>query len=341
MRALTCFLLLAALPLQAKEQTEQEQLAWFNYQLAVAEAPGDLASDQSMAQMLDFIATLAPPAEGAAVSEPMQAYRARAQVVAAELEARVEAGRDSDPFLLVADLGCWPKTRDRAVCDQRRAKLEPFVAGNAFHGVVLMSYAWMREDADAFLRVARLAAAAEVYDSLPAMRYRSLVERYRKVPMPARPDMDALTRAYAAEVTAMSLSIGIAMPPYQNFSQPCRESEGDLRGYCLAIARKMMLQGQHMIEVGIAVPLVEALGTPDDIALARARQREMQWLQEKSLPLLTASAQVPVAGTEAFFDTYGSGGEIEALRALLRAHGIASLPPADWTKASPRPAGSP
>ena len=69
--------------------------------------------------------------------------------------------------------------------------LEPYAADNAFHGVILMSYAWMREDAEAFLRVARLAAGAETYDSLPSFGYRSMVERYRSVPMPAAPEGDA------------------------------------------------------------------------------------------------------------------------------------------------------
>jgi hypothetical protein len=340
MRLLMVFLLLFSLPLQAKEPTEQEQLVWLNYQLAVAEAAGDLHSDQRMAQMLEFMA-LAQPADAAAASEPMRAYRARAQVVAAELEARVEAARDKDPVLLAADLGCWPKTRDMAVCDSRRAKLEPFAADNAFYGVLLMSYAWMREDAEAFLRVARLAAGAETYDSLTAFGFRSMVERYRKVPMPTTPQMDALTRTYTPEVTAMAVSMGISMPPYQNFTQPCRESEGELRGYCLAIARQMMLQGQHLIETWIAVPLVEALGEPADVAMAQARQRETQWLQEKALPLLAASEKVAVAGTDEFFEAYGREGEIAALRALLKAHGIAPVPPADWTKAPPRAAAKP
>jgi hypothetical protein len=340
MRVLTGLLLLIALPLHAKEPTEQQQLDWFNYQLAVAEAPGDAWSDLRMAEMLRFTARV-EGAESVAPSEPMRAFQARAQVVSAELEARVDAARDSDPFLLAADLGCRTNAPDMTVCDQRRAKLEPFAADNAFLGLVLMSYAWSRDDAEAFLRVARLAAGAEDYDSLPALGYRSMVERYRKVPMPATPEMDALTRAYTPEVLAMAMSMGLSLPPYQNFSQPCRESEGELRGYCLAIARKMMLQGQHIIEVRIALSVVEAIGAADDLALAAARQREMAWLMEKALPLMMASEKVLVAGTEEFFEAYGSDGEIAAMRAMLKAHGIAPVPPADWTPASASPAPKP
>lgn len=340
MRAWTCLLLLAALPLQAKELTEEQKLAGYNHQLAVAEAPGDAWSDLRMAQMLNFLVTVSTD-KAAAPSEPMRAFQARAQVVAAELEARVDTARDSDPFLLAADLGCWPEAPEMPVCDERRAKLEPHAADNAFHGVVLMSYAWMREDAEAFLRVARLAAGADTYDSLPSFGYRSMVERYRSVPMPAAPEGDALTQAYGPEVMAMALTMGIAMPPYQNFSQPCRESEGELRGHCLAIARKMMLQGQHLIEIWIAVSQVKAMGTPDDVALANARERETQWLLAKAIPLMAASEKAAVAGMDDYFQAYGRNGEIAALRALLEAHGIASLPPADWTNASTRPAANP
>lgn len=342
MRVLTGFLLLASLPLQARELGESEQLAWFNYHLAVAEAPGDVRSDQLMIKMLGLTESLPlpPGGEDAKPSEPMRAYRARAQVVAAELEARVAAARDGDPFLLGGDLGCWPKAADMSTCDSRRAKLEPFAASNAYHGVVLMAYAWAREDADAFLRVARLAAAADTYDSLPAFALQSLMDRYQKVPLPATPDMDALTRSHTAEVMALAMSAAIAIPPLQHFSQPCRESEGELRAHCLAIARKMM-SGQNLIEAGIGLSVVRALGSAEDIALADARQRETQWLQEKAVPLMAASEKFAVAGIDEFFESYGRDGEIEAMRALLKAHGIASLPPADWTKASNRPAANP
>ena len=318
MRVLTGFVLLASLTVQARELGESEQLAWFNYQLAVAEATGDVRSDQQMIKMLGLTESLAPPTGGedAMPSEPMRAYRARAHVVAAELQARVAAARDGDPFLLGGDLGCGPKAADMSTCDSRRAKLEPFAAINAYHGVVLMAYAWAREDADAYLRAARLAASADTYDSLPAFGLQSLVDRYRNVPLPATPDMDALTRSHPAEVMALGMSAAIAFPPLQNFSQPCRESEGELRGYCLAIAKKMMMGGQHIIEVHIAMSVVKAIGTPADIALAQARKRETEWLQQEALPLLAASEKVAVAGMDDFFEAYGSGGEIEALRAL-------------------------
>ena len=342
MRICTGLLLLVALPLQAKASSEEQTLAGYTYQLAVAEAPGDLRSDLQMAQTLKFLAR-ATDADGLPASEQMRAVQARAQVVVAELEARVDAARDSDPFLLVADLGCWPKAAEMPVCDQRRAQLEPYVADNAFHGIALMSYAWMRKDAEAFLRVARLAAAAEHYDSLPAYGFQSLVERFRKVPAPAvlaTSDMDALTRAYLPEVMAMGMVAGFASPPYQNFIEPCRESEGELRSHCLAIARKMMLAGQTLFDAHIAIKVVETLGGPDDIALATVHRRELEWLWEKAMPLFAGADKTVPVGIESYLEAFGSEGEIAALGRLLDANGIATKPPAGWTKPSAKVAAN-
>lgn len=338
MRVLTGFLLLAALPLQAQEMSESEQLVGLNYHLAVAEAPGDVRSDQRMLWLLDINerVTVAPVADAAKASEPMRAYRARAQVVAAQLQARVDAARDSDPFLLGADLGCWPKHADMSVCDTRRAKLEPFVAGNGYHGVVLMAYAWAREDAAAFLRAARLAASAESYDSLPAMGLQSLVDRYRQVAPPAMPNSDLITQTRPAEAMAMGISSAIVIPPLQNFYNPCLESQGELRDHCLAIAMKMM-HSHNTIEASIGGKVVEALGTPDDVARAAARKRELQWLMDKTSPLLMATATEVVAGMDDYFATAASKGEVAAMQTLLQVHGIAVLPPSDWTRASAAP----
>lgn len=340
MRLWMGLMLLVALPLRAEEQTEQEKLAWLNYHLAVAEAPGDVRSDLRMRRMLDLSASLVAPPDKAAppVSEPMRAYLARAQVVAAELDARIDAQRDSDPFLLAGDLGCWPKRADMSVCDSRRAKLEAFVPDNAYFGLVLMTQAWNRGDAEAFVRVARLAAAAEEFDSLAANGFQSLVERYRQVQAPAMPSTDALTRSHPAEVMAMGIAMATVSPAYAQFTQPCREAQGELRDHCLAMARKIMSQSRTVLEVGIVLPLVEAIGTPADIAAAREHRRDIQWLQARAMPLFAASQSVVVAGMDEYLERFGSEGEFAAMRALLVAHGIAPRPPADWTDPSAAPA---
>lgn len=341
MRVLTGLILLASLPLQAKEMSESEQLAWFNYELAVAEAPGDAHSDLLLARMLDSEVKQALQSGGdaATASQARRAFAARAEVVAAQLHASVDAARDSDPYLLGADLGCGDKDADRTVCDSRRAKLERFASDNAFHGVVLMGHAWRLEDADGFLRAARLAAGADGYESRPAYALRSLIDRYRKVPPPAMPEGDMLSRTYPAEFFAMAISAAVAMPSMQHFSQTCKESEGELRDHCLAIARKMMASEQPF-DIGIGSGVAKALGTPEDIARADARRREMDWLFDKSTPLMMASEHVVVAGVAEYFATAADRGEMEALRELLDRHGIARLPPADWTRTPRLPAAT-
>ncbi|MCX7033232.1 MAG: hypothetical protein NT046_04575, partial [Arenimonas sp.] len=180
---------LAAQAPQAKERDEQALLQGYAYQLAVAEAPGDVHSDQRLAKVLELIISARTPAnpDAPSHSEAMTLFLARAQAVAAQLEAQVDAARDADPALLAADLGCWPRTDDTRVCDARRARLEALAGDNAYHGLVLMETAWMLEDAAGFLRAARLAAAAPEYDSWVARDYRSLLARYRQVPVPKMP----------------------------------------------------------------------------------------------------------------------------------------------------------
>jgi hypothetical protein len=131
---------------------------------------------------------------------------------------------------------------------------------------------------------------------------------------------------------AMSMAAAVAMPPVQHFSQPCRESEGELREHCLAVALKMMSQSQNLIEINIARSVVEALGTAEDIESARMIQRDVDWLVERSIPFSAAMDHADVPGTQEFFDAYASDGELSALRALLTAHNIPIHPPEGWTK---------
>lgn len=319
---------LSMLPALAAEPTEQQKLDWEAYQLAVAEAPGDVRSDLLLARMQRF-----PTADKDASEdgEELRALQARREVVTAEMQARVDAVRDTDPFLLSTDLGCWPDAKS-AVCTERRATLEAFVPDNAYLGMVLMSYAWLAQDAEGYLRAARLAASAERYDSHWSSAFGSLRDRYRSVPVPDLAGSTEYNRRLAPEFMAMSVAAAVAMPPLQHFSQPCRESEGELRGLCLAIALKMMSQSQNVIEVLIAQPVVEALGTDEDIEAAKMIRRDVDWLMARSTPIGAAMDNADVAGTQEYFDAYATDGELSAMRALLTAHNIPIHPPEGWTK---------
>jgi len=331
----TLLLTFLILPAHAQEMSEAERLKWWAYELAVAESPGDVYSDQLMARMLSKMQS--PPDAAAPESASIRALRARAQVVSAELQANVAAARDTDPFLLGADLGCWPKGKDPETCSARRAKLEALVGDNAYHALVLMTYAWAADDADGFLRAARLAADATDYQGALETMFHSLRERYRQVPPPAMPGMTELDRLYAPEVMAMAVYSAIAIPPLQNFSQPCRESEGELREHCLALAIKMVQRGQMLIDAYIAKSVVDALGSPEQVEMAASRHRRLEWLQARAMPLLAATEQGRVAGMDAYLDALGRDGEIAAMQALLRAHNIALDSPEGWTKSAAVP----
>jgi len=331
---LMMFPLLAA---HAQEPGEENRLQWHAYQLAVAESPGDAFSDLLMARSMGILLA-APDADSD--DETLRALNARAEVVVAQLKARVDAVRGSDPFLLGIDLGCG-RGGDATVCSERRAMLESMVGDNAYHGLVLMMVAWEADDAEAFLRAARLAANAPDYESAPASGLASLVARYRQVPAPPVEHDSAITRSHGPEVMAMAISMAITLPNLGNFVRPCREADGDLRRQCLTIANRVVSRAQNLLELYIAQSVVEALGTPEDIAAAHARRREVAWLRARSLPLFMAAEIGPVAGVGDYFDTFARDGEIAAMRAFLEAHGITTTPPADWTEAMERPAGTP
>jgi len=329
MRILVLLILMVAMPpIHAEEPGLGNQRAWQAYHLAVAETPGDVHSDLTIARLLQFLARSYRDTDD---SDDARALQARSEVITARLLERVAAQRDSDPSLLVRDLGCWPEPKS-ATCSERRARLETMAADNAYYGMILMAYAWLAEDAKGFLGAARLAAAAERYDNGIVIPFDTLRERYRSVPAPRKAGEDEREPKLTPDVTAMMVSAGVALPPLQHFSQPCRESEGELREHCLTLALKMMSQSQSILEILIAQPVVEALGTAEDIESAKMIRRDVDWLMARSFPLSAAMEHADVAGTQEFFDAYATDGELSAMRVLLTAHNIPIHPPEGWTK---------
>lgn len=329
---LACLLLQ---PMTANGSDKDVRQAWDAYLLGAAEVPGDPYTDFLLARSMVLFAKGQREADD---NETSRTLAARAEVIAAELAARVDAARDANPYLLGADLGC-ATDGDAAVCRERRAKLEPFADDDAYHGLVLMTNAWGAGDAEGYLRAARLAASAPGYDSVPASGFGALVARFRQAPAPTARHPDPMFQRHGPEVTAMALSTAIAMPNFVNFVTPCREAKDELREHCLAIAKKMVASPGNQVDGWIGQTVVTALGTPDDVAFAAQKGRELAWLRTRSHPLLLASEVGPVAGMQAYFDAYAEAGEIEALRALLEAHDIAATPPADWR--DPAAAGTP
>ena len=327
-------LMMAALPVRAEPPDKQDQLAWHQFQLAVAEAEGDAHTDLLV---LRSMSTLAEASADPAASDELRALGARAQVVQAELQARIDAARDSDPYLLAADLGCWPD-RTSATCVERRARLETHAADNAYFGVLLMSLAWAAGDAEGYLRAARLAASADRYDSLPSVPFGALRARYRSVPVPRMTGMDEQAMRHAPDNLAMAITAAIATPPLQHFANSCKAAEDELGTQCLAIAKRMQANSRGLLELWLAQIVIEAQGTPMDVERALSMRREADWLRTRAAELMWAAEKVPVAGTEEYFDAFAAAGEFEAMRVLLRTHRIPTTPPAGWVMPQRQPA---
>lgn len=321
-------LLMAALPAQAQTPDKQDQLTWFQFQLAVAEAPGDAHTDLLV---LRSMASLVEASADPAASDELRALGARAEVIQGELQARIDAARDANPYLLAADLGCGRKGQPD-ICSERRARLENHAGDNAFFGVLLMSLAWEADDADGFLRAARLAASAPRYDSLPSAPFAALRERYRSVPVPRMSSLDEASMRHAPDQLAMAIIAAIATPPMQHFANACKAAEGELGEQCLAIARRMHADGRSLFEHWLAHLVIEAQGTPAEVEQALSARREAEWLQSRAVELMWAEEKVPVAGMEEYFDAFGAAGELEAMRALLRVHRIPTAPPEGWAR---------
>ena len=334
---LLCFatgLLAGHVAAQAPSAADREE--YLAYAVAAASADGDLNSDAAMVSLLTVQEHIAAqPHETAAPATPRELLlRAEAEVLRNQLSARVDAALMDSPELLARDLSCWHKPATPEVCAARSQRLEALAGDNAFFHMELMGRAWKLGDAAKFLGHARAAAAATHYRSLYSGAYDSVYRRFRQVPEPtgANKYLRQMPGASHAGVMAMAITAAYAMPAFQNVSHPCRESEGELRRHCLAVALMMLEAESSTIEVMIAASLVETLGDDQDRQLAQAKQRDVRWLMQGMGELAQRDAKgIPSLGYAAYFDDYGRKGELPAMRDLLQANGFAPEPSADWT----------
>jgi hypothetical protein len=344
MRTLFGLVLLAGFSagsVQAQLPSAKEREDYLAYVVAAAKAEGSLTSDAAMVEMLSTQEQIAasPEYRTGDVSLSELGLRAEADMLRARLSERVQAAMMDNVELLANDKRCYRSDAPVEFCERRNRRLAELAGDNACYHFMLMSIAWKAGDAAAFLRHAKAGADAGYYRSPYADNYAGLHARFSQVPDQVAPSVVFETEGGSrAALMAMAIAAAYAMPPFMGFSEPCSVAEGELREQCLDIALMQLAQTQSPIEVGIAARVVEAIGSPDDVDLAKARRREMEWLQEMILPLLIAGDKGALAGMDEYFETYGSDGEIAAMRALLRAHGIAPMPPADWTRTPAAPA---
>lgn len=296
--------------------------AWLRYQLAVAESPGDVLSDAFLARALEMVQN-----GETRETPPEPALLARVQVVQGQLAARAAAARHDDATLLLSQMSCLPPARASDACLADLARLAELAGDNAYHHFVLMGHAWALGDAEGFLREARLAAEAPGYRHDVPKVFGSLYQRYAQVPADHLARSDPGNRIPVAGISAMGFATALALPAYQYFVQPCREAEGELQGHCLAIAVRMLREGQLALDLSIASAVIEAHGDDSLKAEARRRQREMAWHFES---LRGAELRLDEREWRDYLDAFADSGELAAFRVANAAMGRPALPPDDW-----------
>ena len=304
-----------------------EAQADIEYRLAAAAEAGDPVSDWALAHGFDLWLQFAERGAGAPIDP---ALLERVVEERDRLTARADAVLMDDPVMLKMRLPCYGEDRDEALCETRRARLAEIDGDNAATAMVLMTTAWSVGDNAGFAAAAASGAKATRYDSDYLTVYGSMRRRFGAIPDTAVPGMPLVVEgADRASSHAMGMYAGLALPPFQHFVQPCRESEGKLLEDCLAIARRMLADSSTLIEGAIGAALLAAVGTDADKRLVAEHRRESAWLQVQASTLFSA-AQTTGASMQVYFDTFEREGEKAAFGALLQAHGLPRTPPQDW-----------
>lgn len=320
----------AAVTPDATEKTPVPDHSWLEYQLAAAAQPGDAISDYVLAE--GFRKQLL---EGDDAAPLPAALRARLETERRRLMVQPDRVLMDDPVLLSMRLSCGEHEPEHDQCDLRRARLAEIDPENAYAAMVLMSVAFSRKDDAGFVRAASLGAGATRYEPIYHRVFASLDRRFGAIPdvavpaMPRRHDNWPVDRS-----SALAVASALFLPAFQGFSQPCRHAEGELRADCVAIARRMLNNEAVQIDVLIGASVLEAVGNDDDRRIAEARKREVHWLQTQQYRLYTPEKAGSLAETNRYFDALVEGGELPAMRQVLRDHGVVLQPPADWTSKS-------
>jgi hypothetical protein len=324
-----------AVPAKADVASQAEREGYLEYVVAAAREPGDRVSDAAMLRLLVLQDDLGKGVDPADMSAKERSLRAEAAVLRVRLAAGLGEAEWDQPELLARGLGCSDVGATPDVCALRSERLGEIAGDNAYYHLVLAAQAWRDGDSPAYLAHMQAAAAADHYRSPYVDYYAGLHARFKQVPDDVAPGFamedDGVPRAASM---AMALSAAYAMPNYQGFVTPCREAQGELKTQCLAIAQKQLRYSQTPIETSLAASVVEALGDDGERAQARRQRNEAFWLIEEVARVhQAATAGTPPIGYEAYFEDYGTHGELEAARRLLVANQRPTTPPDGWTSA--------
>lgn len=315
-----------------------EKIASVEYYLAAAAQPGTPTSDWMLAHTVGMF--LSYPAETETTGLPPE-LKLRLAIERDRLLASANRALMNDPVQLSVRLNwCAKGTPEESECRARRVRLAELDGDNAATAVALMGAAWTAQDSAGFLEAAARGAKASRHEPAFLLAFGQLRERFAAVPDVAVPGVPlGIEGMERADMVAMNLAAASALSAHQNFSQPCREAEGELLDHCLAIARQMVRSGRSAIDVMIGASLLTSNGSVQDQAEASDRRREADWLLARSAELMWSTTERALPGLSAYFDVFVTDGELAAQRFVLRANGRPVLPPQDW--ASPERADAP
>ncbi len=315
-----------------------EKIASVEYYLAAAAQPGTPASDWVLAHTVEIF--LSYPDETETTGLPPE-LKLRLAAERDRLLASANRALMDDPVQLSVRLNeCAKGSHEESECRARRVRLAELDGDNAATAVALMGAAWIAQDSAGFLEAAARGAKASRHEPAFLLAFGQLRERFAAVPDVAVPGVPlGIEGMERADMAAMNLAAASALSAHQNFSQPCREAEGELLDHCLAIARMLMRSESTFIDVAIGASLLSSHGTVQDQAEASKRGRESYWLMTQVSEVQFAVIGARVPGQDVFFDDYVRNGEFAAQRALLRANQRPVLPPEDWV--SPGRSGAP
>ncbi len=151
---------------------------------------------------------------------------------------------------------------------------------------------------------------------------------------------DAIRNGYdpsaRALVQAISISVAVAIPAYQNLSHACAAGDPafDARRQadCASTAARMAAQAPTLISRAIGLSILRRL---EDARFASA-ERNWEYLQWQSMRLQEPALADPVQSQQLIRDWRETRSEVGVIERALERAGLPVLPPADWKKPGTR-----
>lgn len=291
--------------------------------------------------------------ESMRAGERSEELRKRAQGL---LDGALAAGADDATLLFWALLDPpMRQAEDAAATAQSRlrmlARLQQLEPDNA---VVWIGALPARDAAGAIplaIDALRRAAAAKRFDTHFSTSMRMLVGAFEKVPLPKDwpdtselPGWEGVGRDDLPVMLAVGVGNALAMPYLVTLQWWCggNSSEHPWLSDCRTLARRMVEQSDSIVTYSLGLALELQLYPADSEAGQRAQtqRRELAWLVESGLQQVGPGKPVSFGVWRRAWAAAGAT-EISVARALVKAQGLPSSPPADFAPAWDRPAAAP